>query len=91
VPPIFEYSHEDGGTVIGGYVYRGNEIPELVGRYVFGDLFETELRSLTVRNGEAKMNGLGVTMENLVSFGEDHDGELYALSLSGPVYRLVAN
>ena len=38
-PPVFEYAHAlDGRTVIGGFVYRGSAIPELVGKYVFADL-----------------------------------------------------
>lgn len=90
VRPVYEYGREDGGTVIGGYVYRGTRIRGLTGAYIFGDLFEPELRALRLTGGGARVEGLGVTVENLVSFGEDGAGELYALSLSGPVYRLVA-
>lgn len=89
VEPVFDYGRDDGGTVIGGYVYRGDEIPELVGSYVFGDLFNPELRSLELVGGEVRERGLGVRVENLVSFGEDSSGELYALSLSGPIFRLA--
>lgn len=35
--PILDYPHSDGRTVIGGYVYRGSEFPELVGKYLFAD------------------------------------------------------
>ena len=38
--PIFEYDHDDGVTVIGGFVYRGSGIPELQGKYIFADLGE---------------------------------------------------
>src|SRR5258708_8917854 len=37
IDPIFNYSHLVGQTIIGGYVYRGNRIPDLRGVYVFGD------------------------------------------------------
>jgi len=38
VSPIAQYDHDDGTAIVGGYVYRGSAIPELVGKYVFGDL-----------------------------------------------------
>jgi glucose/arabinose dehydrogenase len=43
VPPVFEYGRDQGGTVIGGYVYRGRDIPGLNGTYLFGDLFNPGL------------------------------------------------
>jgi glucose/arabinose dehydrogenase len=90
VPPTLEYGRARGGTVIGGYVYRGSRIPGLRGAYVFGDFFEPALRA-AVRDGRrvGVQTELGVDVANLSAFGEDHDGELYALSLSGPVYRLA--
>lgn len=89
VPPVHEYGREEGGTVIGGYVYRGSDIPALGGTYVFGDFFEPDLRGLRIKGGDARVGALGVDVENLVAFGQDSAGELYALSLAGPVYKLV--
>jgi glucose/arabinose dehydrogenase len=89
VPPVYEYGRDQGSTVIGGYVYRGSDIPELTGTYVFGDFFEPELRGLELDGGNVRERGLGVEVENLAAFGQDSAGELYALSLSGPVYRIV--
>src|SRR4029078_11217252 len=43
-----EYDHGDGISITGGFVYRGTEIPELYGKYVFGDL---ALRSAPTRAG----------------------------------------
>jgi glucose/arabinose dehydrogenase len=92
VAPIYEYSHAEGGcTVIGGYVYRGEAIPELSGAYLFGDLCIGEIEALSVENGRVTGHrALGPVVENLSSFGEDADGELYAMSLSGGVYRIAA-
>ena len=92
VAPIYEYSHAEGGcTVIGGYVYRGESIPELSGAYLFGDLCIGEIEALRVENGRVTGHAaLGPVVENLSSFGEDADGELYAMSLSGGVYRITA-
>jgi glucose/arabinose dehydrogenase len=92
VTPIYEYSHAEGGcTVIGGYVYRGESIPALDGAYLFGDLCIGEIEALRVESGRVTGYApLGPVVENLSSFGEDADGELYAMSLSGGVYRIAA-
>ena len=91
-PPVYEYPHGGGVcAVTGGYVYRGEDIPALRGAYVFGDFCRGRLEAFVLRDGEARGHrALGPVVENLASFGEDAEGELYALSLSGPVYRLVA-
>ena len=93
VVPIYEYSHAEGGcTVIGGYVYRGEAIPELSGAYLFGDLCIGEIEALRMRGGRVTGHrSLGPVVQNLSSFGEDADGELYAMSLSGGVYRITAD
>jgi glucose/arabinose dehydrogenase len=90
IRPILDYGRSQGGTVIGGYVYRGSDIPGLTGAYVFGDYFEPSLRAIVREGGRVvARTELGVEVPSLSAFGEDHDGELYALSLSGPVYRLA--
>ncbi len=90
VLPVYEYPH-DGAVcaVTGGYVYRGRAIPELRGAYVFGDFCDGALQALVLRDGRAVHRELGPVVPALASFGEDADGELYALSLEGPVYRLI--
>ena len=95
--PVVVYEHGSfqycggRGSITGGYVYRGSAVPSLAGRYVFGDFCSSELWSLRMRNGRAvdirKEPG---EVSALVSFGEDANGELYAVSLvDGIVYRLV--
>jgi glucose/arabinose dehydrogenase len=92
VPPVFEYPLSGGAcAVTGGYVYRGEEIPDLVGAYVFADVCLGRLEAFRLREGRAVQHReLGLDVPSPVSFGEDADGELYVLSLTGPVYRLVA-
>jgi glucose/arabinose dehydrogenase len=89
VAPVFEYGRDRGATVIGGYVYRGDDISGLRGAYVFGDFFNSELRALWMENGEAREELLGANVENLAAFGQDASGELYAISLSGPIFRIL--
>lgn len=98
--PAVAYAHQNGGdvddcSVIGGYVYRGNAIPGLVGRYLYGDLCSNRIRSF-VWNGSAAVSELeltdvlasSATLGGIVSFGEDLNGELYVCALSGTVYRI---
>jgi hypothetical protein len=75
--------------VIGGYVYRGSRIPGLVGTYVFGDLFEPGLRALQMTPAGLRERNLGISVSNLVSFGEDNGGELYAFSIAGDIFKIV--
>ena len=90
VPPVHEYPTDQGCVVTGGYVYRGSRIPGLVGAYVFADFCTGVVRGLRLRDGEvAEEADLGPTVSSLGSFGEDAEGELYALSLDGPIYRLI--
>ena len=89
--PVYTYTHDDGCSVTGGYVYRGSAMPPLVGTYVFGDYCTGDLWGL-VRgaDGTAERVDLGASVpaNTLVSFGEDANGELYALSAAGTVFRL---
>jgi glucose/arabinose dehydrogenase len=88
--PIAVYSHNEGCSISGGYVYRGRAVPFAHGRYFYGDYCNGTIWSLRAVNG--KLRG-GVRREpfkvsNLSSFGEDAAGELYAVSLDGTIYKL---
>jgi glucose/arabinose dehydrogenase len=90
--PVFTYTH-DGGTcsIIGGFVYRGRKIPEVVGQFFFSDYCDSWLKSLSYVDGRVRAShewvegGLG----SVLSFGEDAEGELYMCSSNGRVYRIV--
>ncbi len=91
VLPVFEYSHDEGCSITGGVVYRGSAIRGLGGAYLFGDYCQGDLRALRVRNGEvSEERTFDAHVDQLVSFAEDADGEVYALSLEGGIYRLDA-
>jgi hypothetical protein len=91
VTPTWAYSHDSGGCgVIGGYVYRGTRVPAMRGRYVFGDLCNGIVSSFKVGSKgrvsvPTRLPGL---VSGLSSFGEDANGELYAVSLDGTLYAL---
>lgn len=92
VKPFVVYRHQPRrcNSVIGGYVYRGNRIPYLRGRYVYGDLCGG-VWSVGLRRGKAadRRPEPFVPPNLLSSFGEGTDGELYVLSFDGHVYRLI--
>jgi Glucose / Sorbosone dehydrogenase len=91
VSPVIEYSHEQGGcTVIGGSVYRGTAIPDLVGGYLYGDYCAGWIKAAPVGGGRVgRSRDLGISVRALTSFGADQRGELYAMSQGGSVYRIV--
>ncbi len=89
-PPIHVYDHGDGCSITGGYVYRGTQVASAVGRYFFGDYCNGRIWSLRVQDGKATdVVREPFDVAAISSFGEDATGELYLLSLSGPVYRLA--
>lgn len=90
VDPVWEYGRSRGCSVTGGHVYRGSEIADLAGAYVFGDLCASRLWAVSVAGGAIAFRDLGADVPggDLVSFGQDADGELYTLSLAGPVARI---
>ncbi|MEA2448803.1 MAG: hypothetical protein QOG63_735, partial [Thermoleophilaceae bacterium] len=69
--PVAEYTHDEGCSVTGGFVYRGREVPKLRGRYVYGDLCTG--RIWTLRAGASSASDVrreDETVEQLASFGE---------------------
>jgi glucose/arabinose dehydrogenase len=90
--PALERFHRDGNcSITGGLVVRDRAVPALRGRYVFGDFCTGRIESARVRGGALRgVRATGLHVGELSSFGEDARGRAYAISLSGPVYRLVA-
>jgi glucose/arabinose dehydrogenase len=92
VDPILDYRQADGGcSVVAGYVYRGSAIPALAGAFLYGDYCAGDVLAVRQSGGQVtEQADLGLDVSNLSSFGQDGAGELYALSLDGPVYRIDA-
>jgi hypothetical protein len=89
--PIHQYTHADGCSVTGGYVYRGSAIPDLAGAYVFGDFCAGDIRAFPIDDPSQARNLLtSAEPFALYSFGRDDAGELYVLSADGPVSRIDA-
>lgn len=105
VNPILDYTHSSpaiGQCVIGGYVYHGGQLPQLVGKYVFGDfgppskIFMLDYDGTTASNFTDITSQLfptrdgGVPLTYLSSFGVDANGELYICGYGGgQVFKIV--
>ncbi len=91
--PVIEHTHAAGFcSITGGYVVRDRNVPALYGRYLYGDICDGRVRAARLRPGH-KTVGKPLALpavETLSSFGEDASGRVYAVSLSGPVFRFVA-
>ena len=89
--PIAEYDHTEGDAVIGGYVYRGTAIPQLVGAYLMGDFGSGRIWILQETSPGTFARTLGLmTGRNISSFGQDLAGEAYVVDYSGSVLRLTS-
>ncbi|MEO5713721.1 MAG: Ig-like domain-containing protein [Luteolibacter sp.] len=95
--PLLDYSHSQGNAVIGGYVYRGSEFPELVGKYIFGDnvtnrvwVLDESTHTATTAASKVLIATMpkgpgpnsGTDYRGLSSFGVDANGEIYMCQLS---------
>jgi len=88
VLPIHEYSHADGCSITGGFVYRGRRFPALTGKYFFADFCSQQLWSLSRRRGEWHLTAYGpIVPGGPRTFGEDSDGELY-VATPDAIYRI---
>jgi len=98
--PVLEYGHSAGAfgntsgcSVIGGYVMRDPQVPELAGQYVYGDFCASKLRAARLTaNGASEDRDLPVPpfKESIISFGEDACGRLHVATNDGTVQRLVS-
>jgi len=90
--PEVEYAHQPPCTsVTGGIVYRGTAHPEHRGRYFYADYCLGWIRSLRYVGGAVTEEldwATSVPSDHIVSFGEDGQHELYAVSLGGRIFRV---
>ena len=111
--PVFEYPNNanyaktlfgikqpnmDGCSITGGYVYRGNELVDMDGRYIFGDYCTGKIWSIMISNNkyidlenhtDSIMKSLGKKEFYLSSFGQNNKGEIFIIDYNGTIYKLV--
>jgi len=91
--PYYSYPNTAGAAVIGGYVYRGTEIPDLYGKYVFADYIDRGIKAIDTQSNSGAVpspTSLVSATFNISSFTQGSDGELYVIGYSnGEVNKLV--
>jgi glucose/arabinose dehydrogenase len=99
--PIFNYGRTLGFSVTGGYVYRGQRVPELLGKYIFGDYGSERFWLTTLDESQTNGSTIEITTDinpgrtavtSISSFGEDSEGELYVCELNdtnGKIFRIL--
>jgi glucose/arabinose dehydrogenase len=90
--PVTEYSHASGRcSITGGYVYRGPTQTALVGHYVYADFCTGRIYTFAVGASNGQQVLQADTAERITSFGESDDGELYAVTIDGKLFRVLAS
>lgn len=93
-PPVVVYGTGiEGRSVVGGYVYRGSAVRNLGGTYFYADFFSNWIRSFRMVGGVATDKrdwtaSLG-SVNSVAGFGEDGSGELYVVSITGSIHKIV--
>jgi len=92
IPPVAQYGRSAGFSTTGGVVYRGSAIPNLHGRYLFGDFGSGNLwhiaRDTTPTRTLTGADGLSTGL-SIASFGQDTAGEVYVVHLGGTLHKIV--
>jgi uncharacterized repeat protein (TIGR03806 family) len=87
--PLTAFDRTNANSITGGFVYRGSDIPELFGKYICADYGSGgEIFSVDLDTGEYTQI---TSLSNVISFGQDVDGELFLLRLGNPtnIYKLI--
>jgi len=92
VLPIHQYGRNEGGSITGGYIYRGKRLPELVGHYIYADYVTGRIWALKINDQTGKAEGNQLLLQTelaISSFGEEPDGEILVVNHSGSILRLA--
>ena len=97
IDPIWEYDHEVGKSITGGCVYRGQLLPQLDGYYIYADYVSGKVWGLkydydqkrVVANREISTASIEGGNVPVITFGQDHQGEVYLSDAFGRIFRIV--
>lgn len=85
--PVFEYEHNEGRSITGGYVYRGSTVPSLNGQYIYGDYASGKIWSLDLDYQGNTRNTLLGNVRGPTGFGETADGDVVIVTHNSGLYR----
>jgi glucose/arabinose dehydrogenase len=86
--PIAQYTHSNGCSITGGYVYTGTIFPNFLNKYFFADYCENRIAYANTATGAITYTPYFSGQNNFTSFGEDMNGELY-LTNSSTIFKIV--
>ncbi len=91
-PPLFAYPHTDGLSVTGGVIYRGNQLDDLKGTYLYGDFVNGKIWGLRSEAGKVTwQQEIANTNLAIITFAQDRQGEILVMSHGGTIHRLIKN
>ncbi len=86
--PIWEYNHSAGNcSITGGFVYRGNSVPGLVGKYIYADYCTSNIWALDANSASLQNEFLLKVPGQITAFGVDQSNELYFCDFDGSIYK----
>ncbi|NUY80300.1 PQQ-dependent sugar dehydrogenase [Flavobacterium sp. MAH-1] len=90
VMPLAQYTHDDtnGCSVTGGYVYRGSQYPNFIGKYFFADYCISELATINAGGSTITWTNNLNFAGSITTFGQGMNGELY-VNGGGTIYRII--
>lgn len=94
IDPIWEYHHDVGKSITGGHVYRGNQVPELAGAYIYADFVSGQIWALWYDAEKKQVTANRTILDRglpVMSFGEDDAGEVYFVTQSGGIHKFASS
>lgn len=92
IKPLVAYPHTEGLSITGGFTYRGSDLPELAGQYIYGDYVTGLIWGMTHKDGNVQSTAvLSEAGIPIISFCETRDHEILVLSYEGGIYKLIEN
>ncbi|MEZ4427221.1 MAG: PQQ-dependent sugar dehydrogenase [Nannocystaceae bacterium] len=88
IDPVAQYRNTSSASVVGGAVYRGAALPELVGQYLYSDFYQGTLWAVVEGQAPTQVSAAGA--RSITAYAEGEDGELYAVRYDGAILRLEA-
>jgi glucose/arabinose dehydrogenase len=92
IDPIWEYHHDIGKSITGGYVYRGKKVPQLAGCYLYADYVSGKMWALKYDEKAQKVQANYALKDQkmpIITYGEDEKGEVYCTDVFGMIYRFA--
>ena len=94
IGPIWQYDRHHGRSITGGFVYRGDELPEIDGHYLYADYVSGNIWALNACNASMENPPMRIAGNRLpvIAFSSDSQGRAYFLTEGPPeraFYRLA--